>query len=236
MNFYKTLMTEEAIILAGGLGTRLKSVISDIPKPMAPIHGKPFLEYVLSYLVKFKIKKAVLSVGYKYQNIFDYFGDNYKGMKLLYAIEDKPLGTGGGIRNAVDHINNDHFFLLNGDTYYEIDLNKLYYLHIEKKANISLSLLPMEKFSRYGSVKVNGTRITEFMPKKFTEKGLINGGVYIVNRSVFQKYSPDKKFSFETDLLQVMCNRLNFHGYISEAPFIDIGIPEDYKKALEYFS
>ncbi|MBE9509843.1 MAG: nucleotidyltransferase family protein [Bacteroidetes bacterium] len=229
-------MTEEAIILAGGLGTRLKSVISDIPKPMAPIHDKPFLEYLLSYLVKFKIKKTVLSVGYKYQYIFDHFGDNYKGIELLYAIEDKPLGTGGGIRNAVDHINNDHFFLLNGDTYYETDLDKLYHLHIKEKANITLSLLPMEKFSRYGSVKVNGTKIIEFMPKKFTEKGLINGGVYVVNRSVFQKYSPGKKFSFETDLLQVMCNSLNFHGYISEAPFIDIGIPEDYKKAHEYFS
>ncbi|GAH63146.1 unnamed protein product, partial [marine sediment metagenome] len=150
MSFNKTVMTEEAIILAGGLGTRLKSVISDIPKPMAPIHGKPFLEYLLSYLVKFKIKKVILSVGYKYQYIFDHFGDNYKGLKLLYAIEDKPLGTGGGIRNAVDHINNDHFFLLNGDTYYEVDLDKLYHLHIKEKANISLSLLPMEKFSRYG--------------------------------------------------------------------------------------
>ena len=229
-------MTEEAIILAGGLGTRLKSVISDIPKPMAPIHDKPFLEYLLSYLVKFKIKKVVLSVGYKYQNIFNYFGDNFKGMELLYAIEDKPLGTGGGIKNAMYHINNDHFFLLNGDTFYEVDLNKLYHLHIEEKADISLSLLPMKKFSRYGSVKVKGTNITEFIPKKITEKGLINGGVYVVNRSVFQEYSPGSKFSFETDLLQVMCNKLNFHGYISEAPFIDIGIPEDYKKALEYFS
>ena len=229
-------MTEEAIILAGGLGTRLKSVISDIPKPMAPIHDKPFLEYLLSYLVKFKIKKVVLSVGYKYQNIFDYFGDNFKGMELLYAIEDKPLGTGGGINNAMYHINNDHFFLLNGDTFYEVDLNKLYHLHIEEKADICLSLLPMKKFSRYGSVKVNGTKITEFKPEKFTEIGLINGGVYVVNRSVFQEHSSGKKFSFETDLLQVMCNKLNFHGYISEAPFIDIGIPEDYKKALEYFS
>lgn len=229
-------MTEEAIILAGGLGTRLKSVISDIPKPMAPIHGKPFLEYLLSYLVKFKIKKAVLSVGYKYQNILDHFGNNYKGMELLYAIEDKPLGTGGGIRNAMYHINKNHFFLLNGDTFYEVDLNKLYHLHIEEKANISLSLLPMEKFSRYGSVKVNGTRITEFMPKKFTKKGLINGGIYVVNQSVFQEYSPGNKFSFETDLLQVMCKKLNIHGYISEAPFIDIGIPEDYEKARGYFS
>ena len=229
-------MTEEAIILAGGLGTRLKSVISDIPKPMAPIHGKPFLEYLLSYLVQFKIRKVVLSVGYKYQNISDYFGYNYKGMELLYAIEDKPLGTGGGIRNAVDHINNDHFFLLNGDTFYEVDLNNLHDLHIEEKANISLSLLPMEKFSRYGSVKVNGTKITEFMPKKFTEKGLINGGVYVVNRSVFQDYSSGKKFSFEADLLQVMCKKLNLHGYISKTPFIDIGIPEDYKRALKYFS
>ncbi len=229
-------MTEEAIILAGGLGTRLKSVISDIPKPMAPIHGKPFLEYLLSYLVKFKIKKAVLSVGYKYQNILDHFGNNYKGMELLYAIEDKPLGTGGGIRNAMYHINKNHFFLLNGDTFYEVDLNKLYHLHIKEKANISLSLLPMEKFSRYGSVKVNGTRITEFMPKKFTKKGLINGGIYVVNQSVFQEYSPGNKFSFETDLLQVMCKKLNIHGYISEAPFIDIGIPEDYEKARGYFS
>ena len=229
-------MTEEAIILAGGMGTRLKSVISDIPKPMAPIHGKPFLEYLLSCLVKFKIKKVILSVGYKYQHILNYFGNNYKGMRLIYAIEDKPLGTGGGIRNAIDHINDDPFFLLNGDTFYEVDLNKLYHLHIKTKANITLSLLPTEKFSRYGSVKLNGTKITEFLPKKYTEKGLINGGVYVVNRSVFQKYSHGNKFSFETDFLQVMCNKLNFHGYISEAPFIDIGIPEDYKKALEYFS
>lgn len=229
-------MTDEAIILAGGLGTRLKSVISDIPKPMAPIKGKPFLEYLLSYLVQFKIKKIVLSVGYKHQHISSHFGKNYKGIRLLYAVEDKPLGTGGGIINALDHINNDNFFLLNGDTYFEVDLKKLYHLHKKEKAVITLSLLPLEKFSRYGSVMLQGTKITEFMPKKYTLKGLINGGVYVVNRSVFQEYSADKKFSFETDLLQVKCNKLNFHGYISKAPFIDIGIPEDYKKALEYFS
>lgn len=229
-------MTEEAIILAGGLGTRLRSVINDIPKPMAPIHDKPFLEYLLSYLNHFKIKKVVLSAGYKYQYIFDYFGDNYKGIRLLYAIEDKPLGTGGGIRNAMDQINNDSFFLLNGDTYYEVDMVKLLNLHTEQKADITLSLKPMRNFNRYGTVKVKGTEVVEFRAKRFTKKGLINGGVYVVNRSVFLRYSQKERFSFEKEILQVMCNNLNFQGYISEAHFIDIGIPEDYKKALEYFS
>lgn len=229
-------MTEEAIILAGGLGTRLRSVINDIPKPMAPIHNKPFMEYLLTYLNQFKIKKVVFSAGYKYQYIFDYFGDNYKGIRLLYAIEDKPLGTGGGIRNAMDQINNDSFFLLNGDTYYEVDMVNLFNLHTEQKADITLSLKPMRNFTRYGTVKVKGTEVIEFRAKRFTKRGLINGGVYVVNRSVFSRYSQKERFSFEKEILQFMCKNLNFHGYVSEAHFIDIGIPEDYEKAREYFS
>ena len=136
-----------AIILAGGLGTLLKSVINDLPKPMAMINGKPFLHYLFVYLTQQKISKAILSVGYKAAAIETYFGDKYLDVEIAYCYEDEPLGTGGGIKKAFKQVT-DFAFVLNGDTFFDIDLNALCEFHFKTESDISLALKPMKNFDR----------------------------------------------------------------------------------------
>jgi D-glycero-alpha-D-manno-heptose 1-phosphate guanylyltransferase len=224
-------MHNEVIILAGGLGTRLKGVISDIPKPMAPIGSFPFLCFLFKYLKQYNVNKVILAVGYKYENIELYFGNSYLGISITYAIENEPLGTGGAIANALNYAKNNNVFLLNGDTFFAVNLNHLYQLHIKTEAQLTLSLKPMCNFKRYGTVEVNHTKIITFNEKKPLEKGLINGGVYVLNKSLFEQTNLPQKFSFETDIMENGVSKWNMQAYISNGYFIDIGIPEDYEKA-----
>lgn len=224
-------MIKEAIILAGGLGTRLSGVVSDVPKPMAPVGGKPFLSYLLDYLLQFSIERVVLAVGHKYEVIEAHFGKEYNGLQLFYTIENEPLGTGGGIANALKLIEGTEFFLLNGDTFYDVDLEALDTHHELSGADITLSLKAMENFDRYGSVEIKGSRILAFNEKKALEEGYINGGVYVVNKAVIEELELPKKFSFEKDVLDAKVSALNMQAYHCDGYFIDIGIPEDYEKA-----
>ena len=224
-------MINQAIILAGGLGTRLQKVVSDLPKPMADINGKPFLEYLFKYLEKYNIKKVILSVGYKHEKIIEYFGNNYNEISISYAIEDEPLGTGGAIKYALKEISADNFFLINGDTFFDINLNDLANFYFTNNADICLSLKPLKNFDRYGVVIVdNNNRIKQFEEKKYQKQGLINGGVYALNKNVFDKINKNK-FSFEKDIMENFLNELKLYGFVSDTYFIDIGIPEDYEKA-----
>lgn len=160
------------IVLAGGLGTRLRGVINDLPKPMAMINGKPFLHYVLLYLTQQKIKKAILSVGYKANVIEAYFGDKYLDVEIAYSKEEEPLGTGGGIKKAFELVN-DSAFVLNGDTFFDIDLNSLREFHLQNEADISVALKPLKNFDRYGTVQLEENRIVNFEEKKFLTEGKI---------------------------------------------------------------
>ena len=172
--------TKEAIILCGGLGTRLRSVISDVPKPMAPINNKPFLAFVLEYLKKQNISRVVLAVSYKYEIIQEYFGNSYLGMQILYSIEKEPLGTGGAILEALNLINSDSCYVLNGDTFFDVNLDRLKL----DDSDICVALKPMKNFDRYGSVDIdNNSYISAFNEKKFTSNGLINGGVYLIKKN-----------------------------------------------------
>ena len=224
-------MIREAIVLAGGLGTRLKNVIKDIPKPMADINGKPFLEYLFNYLTKYNINRVILSVGFKHEAIDKYFGKKYKDIDIIYAVEDEPLGTGGGILNASFYPHENLVYLLNGDTFFNVDLFELFHFHSKTKADFSLSLKRLQNFDRYGTVEMNGDRIIKFNEKKYKEEGLINGGVYILNKYLFESLPFPEKFSFEKDFLEKYLNQFFINGYISNEYFIDIGIPEDYQKA-----
>ncbi len=225
-------MIKEAIILAGGLGTRLKGVIDDIPKPMAPINDTPFIQYLFDYLINHSVTHAVLAVGYKHEVIKQHFGSKYKTLNLLYAIEHEPLGTGGGIANALDLIKNDNCFLLNGDTFFDVNLKELNNQHQANNANLTLSLKEMINFDRYGTVEFNKyNKITLFNEKKEVKKGYINGGVYIITKQLFTTYQAGEKFSFEQDIMEKSINKLNVHAHICKGYFIDIGIPEDYSKA-----
>jgi len=223
---------KECIILVGGQGTRLRSVISDIPKPMADINGKPFLEYLLSYLNSQACNHVVLSVGYKYEVIRNYFGNQYLNLRLDYAIEREPLGTGGGVKNSIGYISGNDFFLLNGDSFFDVDLFKLSEFHLLKKSLITLSVKEMYNVDRYGTLNIDGDRITSFNEKKPIEKGFINAGVYAVSKEVFdERYIHGERFSFERDVLEENVRELPFYAFQSDGYFVDIGVPEDYERA-----
>ncbi|HEF7796779.1 TPA: nucleotidyltransferase family protein, partial [Campylobacter jejuni] len=213
----------QAIILCGGLGTRLKSVIKDIPKPMAPINDKPFLEFIFEYLKKQGIKEVILAVSYKYEVIQEYFKDEFLSIKIKYSIEKEPLGTGGAIKEALKFIKNEAY-VLNGDTFFDIDLTKL-------KLNgnrICLALKQMNDFDRYGTVNVDKHGfVMSFEEKVFKKQGLINGGIYLLAKDIFNEFDLEKKFSFE-EFLQENCEKLKTRAEIFNDYFIDIGVPEDY--------
>ncbi|EBD1778242.1 D-glycero-D-manno-heptose 1-phosphate guanosyltransferase [Campylobacter jejuni] len=215
----------QAIILCGGLGTRLKSVIKDIPKPMAPINNKPFLEFIFEYLKKQSVKEIILAVSYKYEVIQEYFKDEFLGIKIKYSIEKEPLGTGGAIKDALKFIQNQAY-VLNGDTVFDIDLKKL----ALNDSKICIALKQMQNFDRYGTVNVDDQGIvTSFEEKVFKKQGLINGGIYLLKKDIFDKFDLEKKFSFE-EFLQSNCNALKIQTQIFDDYFIDIGIPEDYRR------
>lgn len=230
--FYFSEMIKTAIILAGGFGTRLQSVVSEVPKPMAPIGSQPFLHYLFLYLKKYKVEKVVLAVGYLHEKIMVHFGYNFLGIEVEYSIETTPLGTGGGIQQAISMTKGD-VFILNGDTFLEIDLTALNHFHTCQKANLTMSLKPMSGFDRYGTVSIENNRIIRFNEKKYCENGLINAGVYVCSKAVFEKEKMPTKFSFEEDFLTPKLHDIKVCGFETKGYFIDIGIPEDYKKAQE---
>ena len=224
----------DVIILAGGLGTRLRQVVSELPKCMAPVCGKPFLSYLLDYLKNFNVGKVILSVGYLRDSIIQFIDnqkDNYK-FDFDFAVEETPLGTGGGIKLALTKATSENVMVLNGDTFFDVDVNALVMNHLHSKKDITLALKPMENFERYGNVILdeNGN-VVEFQEKKFCAKGQINGGVYVMKRENNMMNGLPEKFSFETEVLQKQAKILNINGFISDVYFIDIGIPEDYAKA-----
>jgi len=226
----------EAIILAGGLGTRLQSVVSELPKCMAPVTGRPFLEFLLTKLKENGITRVILSVGYKHEAIMAHFGNSFQGISLSYAIEEEPLGTGGGILLALASAVDDNVFILNGDTLYEVDLRTMMQQHCLQKPAITMALRRVEETARYGSVETDAQHnIVAFREKgEITGPGLINGGIYCVAREALLKQGLPQRFSFEKDVLEKQI--LTMQGFISDAYFIDIGIPADYERAEKEFT
>ncbi|MCF8423380.1 MAG: nucleotidyltransferase family protein [Bacteroidia bacterium] len=227
-------MLKEAIILAGGFGTRLQAVVKDVPKPMAPINNEPFLNYIFPYLKHYNIEHVVLSTGYLSEKISEYYKNEYKGIKISYTKEVNPLGTGGGIRLALEKCFTDNVLVLNGDSFFDVDLNSYYKQHSILKSNCSLALRSINNAARYGTIKLDDT----FVIKAFKEKdnvelpGLINGGVYILNRELFLNETEENiTFSIEKDFFEKRIDQLKILGFEYQGYFIDIGIPEDYKKA-----
>jgi len=219
-----------AIVLAGGAGTRLSSVVHDIPKPMALISGKPFLEYLLGYLQRNKVTDIILSVGYKSGIIMDFFGNEFKGMSISYCIEDTPLGTGGAIKLAFEQCISNKAFICNGDTYFNVDLTELEHYHLFHNADISISLKEMSDANRYGLVEINGGVVSSFLEKGSKHHGFINGGIYLIEKNIFCDFNLPNRFSFE-NFLEEQLNKISVYGFPSAGNFIDIGIPEDYESA-----
>lgn len=221
----------DAIILAGGFGTRLQSVVNDVPKPMAPIGNKPFLKYLLDYLIEHQIQNVVLCTGYKHEVIENYFLNDYKSLSITYSVEQEPLGTGGAIKEALKYVSSEEVLILNGDTLFNVDLQTFRHQHKETDADISVALKYLVKFDRYGSVVLNKNKIVKFDEKKYMDEGYINGGIYILNSEILKNYDLPKSFSFEKEILESKVNELKVMGYKCNEYFIDIGIPEDYIKS-----
>ncbi len=231
-------MLSEAIILAGGFGTRLQSVVSDVPKPMAPVNQLPFLDYMFRYLKHYDIKSVVLSVGYLADKIKERYQTSYNGLTIRYAVENTPLGTGGGIRLAMEKCETNQVLVLNGDSFFDVNIQHLYALHNANRADCTLALRRVEDAARYGTIKINQEgRIYQFREKDGkAEAGIINGGVYVLNRQLYlDKTVPNQSFSIEKDFFEAKINELKIVGLELNTYFIDIGIPEDYKKAQDDF-
>lgn len=229
-------MLREAIILAGGFGTRLSHVVSDVPKPMAPVYGKPFLTYLLDRLIDAGIRRVILATGYKHECIESYFGPSYRGAEIVYSQETTPLFTGGAIRKAAEQIQSEDFVVLNGDTLFDIDFAKLYDFHTKHHAKLSIALRQVADTSRYGSVTCTNDHIVSFSEKaESVGAGDINGGIYMINRSWLLNQDLPSKFSFEKELMQPMAGDPSFYGLSFNTYFIDIGVPEDYYRAQEEF-
>ncbi|HNW57396.1 MAG TPA: nucleotidyltransferase family protein [Bacteroidales bacterium] len=192
----------QAIILAGGLGTRLREVVRDVPKPMAPVNGKPFLYYIFQWLQKYKVTKVVLSTGYKSETISGYFGISWNNIQIEYVNEEHPLGTGGAIIYALPKTTEDNILIINGDTYFPVNLSKLYATHIRNNNMLTIALKRMKSFDRYGTVECRENSIIRFNEKKYCDDGLINGGIYLINRDMLDSKKLPEIFSFEKEILE----------------------------------
>lgn len=230
----KEMKIKETIILAGGLGTRLRSVVADLPKCMAPVAGRPFLFYVINYLRLQGVEKFIFSLGYKHEIILDYLNDQFSTLNFQCSIEEEPLGTGGAIQLACQHSTEKNVIIVNGDTLFKMDVDVINAFHEHQKADCTLALKPMRHFDRYGIVELNEKGlITDFREKQFYENGLINGGVYVLNVENFLAKKFPAKFSFEKDYLEQHYQQGKIAGIIQDNYFIDIGIPEDYSRVQD---
>lgn len=231
-------MVTEAIILAGGFGTRLQTVVKDVPKPMAPVDGRPFLDYVLMYLKHYGIQHVVLSTGYLAHKISGYYKDSYEGMEISYAVEETPLGTGGGIRLAMEQCDTKDILVLNGDSFFDVNLDTYFAQYRGFGSDGALALRKVGNASRYGTIiQGNEQRIAAFKEKDSVDKpGLINGGVYLLNKELFMLSTPEAKaFSIEKDFFETRLSAITLCGFEHDGYFIDIGIPGDYQQAQEDF-
>lgn len=224
------------VILAGGLGTRLRGAVPDLPKPMAPVNGEPFLAYLMSYWIKQGATKFIISVGYKREIIINFFSERYKEVPVEFAEELTPLGTGGALILAIKNLHQS-FVLLNGDTFFEVSLQELEDFHRSKNAACSFSLFRANEVNRYGALSLNSDgKIQSLATAKGQIGQLANGGVYMIDPNVFHssEFIPGEKYSLEDDLFPTLLNKgVPLFGFESTGNFLDIGVPKDYLKAPE---
>ncbi len=223
----------EALILVGGLGSRLRGLIKETPKPLAEIGGKPFLMWVLDFLSSQNISRVILATGYMSEKIKIAIGDNWGPMLIDYVVEEDLLGTGGAIKNALKHIKNDSFFILNGDTWLNLDYSLFMSEVMKSDCEIGIAITQIHNSNRYGYVKLENQYITDFCEKNVNLSGYINGGVYFIKNKEKLNFPLTSIFSFEKDMLASLAKNRKVFGFIKTRNFIDIGVPDDYLKAKE---
>jgi D-glycero-alpha-D-manno-heptose 1-phosphate guanylyltransferase len=233
---------KEAIILAGGLGTRLRNTIPGLPKCMAPVTGRPFLFYVINYFRSQGIEKFIFATGYMHEIIEEYLNTQFSTLNFECSAEKEPLGTGGAIQLALSKTKEKDLVIANGDTLYKVDLHKAFPFHLKNQAACTMMLKPMTDFDRYGVVETNADNLVySFKEKRYYQKGEINGGVYLLNKNKFLNEKFPSKFSFEKDYLEKALNPSKdklqrIYGQVQDEYFIDIGIPDDYNRAQTEFA
>ena len=220
----------QAIVLAGGFGTRLRSIVSDVPKPMAPVQGRPFMEILLSNLARQGFKKVVLAVGYLSDQIIGHFGSNYQNLKIDYVIEDEPLGTGGAVKFALTKISDEHCFIFNGDTFLDLEIERVEKVWQNESAPIMVAR-HVPDTTRFGRLIVRDRHIVGFSEKGVTGPGLINAGCYVLSTDALIDFQMGRQFSLETDYFQAKITSLKLRCFETKGKFIDIGIPEDFENA-----
>lgn len=226
----------ECIVLAGGPGTRLRGVIGEMPKCMALVAGKPFLHYLFDYLAAQGCTRVLLSLGYKHEMVETWLDQTQWPFSIEKVIETEPLGTGGGISLALSKAQSRHVAVINGDTMFCVDLPAMMNFHLEKKSDTTLALNAMKHFDRYGVVTIDENNcVQSFEEKKYYNEGLVNGGIYIIDKQALSEQQLPERYSFEQDYLQRFVAEGRFYGFRSGQYFIDIGIPSDYERAQQDF-
>lgn len=229
------MATEEAIVLVGGLGTRLRAVVKDLPKPLAPVAGRPFLAWVLDQLAENGIRRVILAAGYMAECVVERIGNEWRGMKVDYSVESTPLGTGGAVRQACRMLSGEAVHVLNGDTYLRFDMKALVKATEASHAYLGMALAHVADTGRYGSVAVLDQRVVDFGEKSQRGPGYINAGSYYLTPAVIRMLPTDTEFSFEKDVLEPLAKAGRVCAFDQSSGFIDIGVPEDYQLAQKQF-
>ncbi len=225
--------TIQAVILAGGLGTRLRTIIGDVPKPLAEINGRPFLSYQLDWLKRQGITRIVLCVGYRHELVEASLGDGTSaGMQISYSVETQPLGTGGALYNARKQLH-ETFLAMNGDTYFDLELAPLLEAHRSRHAIATMGLVEVPDTSRYGAVTLdNDSHVSQFLEKGRSGPGLINAGIYALSATVFDYFPGSAPLSIERDVFPLLAARQLLNACTLHGEFLDIGTPESYMEFI----
>lgn len=220
----------EAIILAGGFGTRLRQVVPDVPKPMAPVAGRPFLEILLESLAAKGFDRVILSLGFMAEKISGYFGGHFAGLDLVYVVEEQPLGTGGAVRLAMEQCQDDHVYIFNGDTFLDLEVNAVEQQWQQNQHPIIVGR-EVEDTSRYGRLLLMDGLVVGFAEKGIQGRGIINAGCYVFGRHQLDEHALNEPFSLEADYLAWVVTKDKVDVHVTSGLFIDIGVPEDYSRA-----
>jgi D-glycero-alpha-D-manno-heptose 1-phosphate guanylyltransferase len=223
----------DVVILCGGRGERLRSVLKDGPKSMIKVNGRPFLDILIDYVVSFGFKRIILCIGYKGGMIKKHYQKNDVSLTILFSEEKVALGTAGAIKNAQSLIKSNPFLVMNGDSFCQIDLNEFINFHLKKKGLFLIALSNLKRSSDYGQVVLEKSgRVVEFKEKIRTKpaSNLVNAGIYLLDKAIFSEIPENKKYSLEYEVFPKIVNR-RFYGFVVQEKFIDIGIPARFQQA-----
>lgn len=230
------LATTPALILAGGRGTRLRTVLADRPKVLAPVNGRPFVTYLLDRLDTAGVREVVLLTGYQAEQVREELGDTHGSLRLRYSAETTELGTGGAIRNALPMLDAPRFFVLNGDSCCDVVLQALVGRYLRRRAHASLALVHAEDTARFGRVRINGAGWVQGFEEKQAAagSGWINAGVYLFDRAAGSEIPSGVNVSLERDVFPRLASEGRLLGHPTAGEFLDIGTPESYERAERF--